>query len=396
MSSIRSMKSLWRKSLACLSTFLFLPLAAASPPPANLLAAPASPVNVSATWTSDQYVTIKWTDNSTNELNFPMRFKSSTGNWTLIGWYGSDSETTTGKVYSFKHAAPERRAYCYQISAVRGAEQSAWSQQACAAPAVMNQHQIVPAYFSPDWGNASGRWQTMCKSMNRVGGYSVAIMNPYGGPSAAAERDAYKEVIRGCHSFGHRVIGYVSTDWARPGGLRPLSLVLADIDAYYYYYKNNFLGFGGIDGIFVDEMSNSPGDPAFGRPTVQEYYQAIYNHIKNKTWRNELVVGNPGAPAATPWQVDFPTRVADNVVVFEGVPSGPSGHRDFIPPDWVKLRDPNAFSQIVYSTPPARRATVCGDSKMDNVGFLYVTDDVPSNPFDELPSYWLQEAPICN
>jgi hypothetical protein len=30
-----------------------------------------------------------------------------------------------------------------------------------------------------------------------------------------------------------------------------------------------------------------------------------------------------------------------------------------------------------------------------NAGYLYVTNDTPPNPWDTLPPYWTNHAPIC-
>lgn len=90
-----------------------------------------------------------------------------------------------------------------------------------------NQHQLVPAYFYPDWWNAPNHWTRMCDAMNRTRGASTAIMNPNSGPGTAATPD-YAQAIALCHARGQRVIGYVHTSY----GARALATVRSEIDAY--------------------------------------------------------------------------------------------------------------------------------------------------------------------
>jgi hypothetical protein len=236
-----------------------------------------------------------------------------------------------------------------------------------------NQHQLVPSYFYPDWWNATNHWFRMCDAMNVAGGPSTAVMNPGGGPGAAANPD-YAEALARCHARGQRVVGYVDTSF----GARPLAAVRADIDAHYAHYPS-------IDGVFVDQMSTDPA--------TRGYYESLYAYIGGKPGAHE-VVGNPGLAAATAWQLDAP--VADVVVVFEG---SAAQYLGWTPPAWVRERVASQISNLVYSAPDeAAMRQVCARSKTLNAGSMYVTDDALPNPWDTLPPqpYWTGSIAVCH
>jgi hypothetical protein len=235
-----------------------------------------------------------------------------------------------------------------------------------------NQHQLVPAYFYPDWWNSPNNWTRMCDAMNRTRGASTAVMNPNSGPGAGANPD-YVHVIAGCHARGQHVIGYVHTSYAA----RSLAAVRSEIDAYYAFYP-------GIDGIFVDEMSNDS--------RTRSYYRSVYQYIRGKPLPHD-VVGNPGAVASTAWQLSTP--VADAVIVFEGTAAAYAG---WSPPSWVRNQVASRISNLVFSTPDeAAMRQACASSKSKNAGSMYVTDDVLPNPWDTLPggAYWTNSVSAC-
>src|SRR4051812_34958225 len=104
------------------------------------------------------------------------------------------------------------------------------SSPAAHAAGVENQHQLVPAYFYPDWYNAGNRWYRMCDAMNTSAGSSVAIMNPASGPGSKVNPD-YSKVIDYCHAKKQKVIGYVDTGYCAVS----LTDVIAAINKYYSF-----------------------------------------------------------------------------------------------------------------------------------------------------------------
>lgn len=338
------------------------------------LRSPHAPADPEALHDGDLGVTLRWTDASLNERAFEIRSRAEDGPWTDWRSVPSRSTVTTGRVYEDTHAVPHRgTTYCYEVRAT-GPGGASGTGAGCAVPTVRNQRQAVPAYFYPDPG--TGLWPAMCSAMNPEGGGSVAVLNPDSGPGGTAD-PGYAQAITGCHDRGHKVLGYVSTDYGR----RPLERVLADVDRYGELYD--------VDGVFVDEMGNDAEDPGTGSD-VRAYYRAVYDHVKERGDGSALVMGNPGVPAARAWQLSDP--VADVLVVFEGPADE---YEQWTPPEWVRAQPPQKFAHLVHATPADRRPRVCELSVLRNAGYLYVTDDVLPNPWDSLPPYWDQQAPAC-
>ncbi|MEY2535879.1 MAG: hypothetical protein QOF29_3789 [bacterium] len=231
---------------------------------------------------------------------------------------------------------------------------------ALAAWDTSNQHQLVPAYAYPDAASTPSDWYRLCDAMNVSGGPSTAVINPASGPGAAVNPD-YQRVIDYCHARGQRIVGYVHTSY----GARPAADVIADIDAYYRFYP-------GIDGIFLDEMSNDAA--------TAPYYRSLYDDIKARAGTRD-VVGNPGTAASSAWQLDTP--VADQVVVFEGTAAD---YLSWSPPSWVLGKAASQISNLVHSASGATDiGQVCAASKSRNAGYVYVTGDALPNPWDTLP-----------
>jgi hypothetical protein len=335
------------------------------------VAAPPRSPAVSAWHDGNLQVSLTWRDQSTNERSFPIRYRAKGGLWKNYISVLSSSMGTTGKVYTAKHTVPRGETYCYQVGAA-SLDGITFSSEQCAPPTVNNQHQLVPAYFYPSQANK--KWEQMCDRLNTRGGSSIAVMNPGNGPGTGAAANAdYTRVIRYCHGKAQKVIGYVYTDY----GARPIAQVKADVDKYYRLYK--------VDGIFLDEMSNRATGP------IKDYYRNLYTYIKAKTAGTEIVVGNPGAAAATAWQLGT-ARVADILVIFEGTAEK---YRTWTHPSWVKYQPSTSFSHLVYAANDPGFLSVCQLSVLRYAGYLYVTNDNLPNPWDTLPPYWINHAPIC-
>ena len=93
----------------------------------------------------------------------------------------------------------------------------------------------------------------------------------------------------------------------------------------------------GIDGIFLDEMSNNQA--------TRIYYAWLYQYIRGKPGPH-AVIGNPGAAAPSAWQLTTP--VADAIVVFEG---SAAAYAAWSPPSWVRGHVASTISNLVYATP---------------------------------------------
>lgn len=221
---------------------------------------------------------------------------------------------------------------------------------------------VVPAYFYPSAGSP---WGPMTAAADKVP--ITAIMNPGNGPGNGVDAN-YVAAVNAFRAAGGRVIGYVYSSY----GSRPLAQVTADIDKYKTWY--------GIDGIFVDEMSNT------GPAEKLNYYRNIYNHVKglDAAWE---VMGNPGTTTIEQYAT-WPT--ADRFMVFENVGSAYAGHA---PSAWNANYDSEKFVNLIHTESSVENMIDFLDLAVKrNVGGIYVTNDVMNNPWDTLPAYWQQHV----
>jgi hypothetical protein len=217
---------------------------------------------------------------------------------------------------------------------------------------------VVPAYFYP---SAGSDWADLNAAAAQVP--LTAIMNPFNGPGNSLDAN-YVDAVNALRAAGGRVIGYVHTSYTE----RALQQVIADIDRYDDWYE--------IDGIFVDEMSNT------GPAERLNYYRDIYNHVKsiNPDWE---VMGNPGTTTIEQY-LTWPT--ADRLMVFENVGAN---YPDYTPSSWNFNHDRAHFVHLVHTEPSA--ANMLDDLSLAvqrNAGGIYITDDVLPNPWNRLPTYW--------
>src|SRR2546422_1906588 len=228
-----------------------------------------------------------------------------------------------------------------------------------AIPRVVALGILVPAYFSPA---SAGYWGSLNQAADRVP--LIAIMNPNNGPSMSVNRD-YAGAVNALRNAGGRVIGYVYSSYTT----RLLSDVKADIDRYHAFYT--------IDGFFVDEMTNDSDASHLA------YYEELCQYIKAQQ-ASYLVVGNPGfnTPAS------YLTRpTVDALVTFENS----AGYPQYRPDPWTQTQPATAFSHLCYDVPtPDTMTNYVQLAVARNVGYIYVTNDRGSNPWDTLPSYWLE------
>ena len=83
-------------------------------------------------------------------------------------------------------------------------------------------------------------------------------------------------------------------------------------------------------------------------------------------------------------------KMGDIVNIFEGTPAG---YSSFSPAAWVANYPKSRFSHLIYGvSSAASMATVLAQSAARGAGYVYITNDVLSNPWDSLPSYWTTEV----
>lgn len=243
--------------------------------------------------------------------------------------------------------------------------------------------QLVPAYFYPS--GTPNPWHTMCDHMNREADGSTAIMNPSSGPGSAKDSNYASALIYCQEEDEQNVIGYVDTDYTAV----PIATAETNIDDYYSWYPT-------IDGIFLDQMATEASSTALCpgcTMTKQSYYKTIYSYIHGKSAEAD-VIGNPGTPASTAWQLNTPA--ADEIVTFEG---SHSAYQTYSPPSWVLHKESNEIANLVYgaSETSQMEADCIKANEANNASLTYVTNlaGPPSNPWEALPSYWLTETSFC-
>jgi hypothetical protein len=218
---------------------------------------------------------------------------------------------------------------------------------------------FIPAYFYP-----GTLWTQAINAGSKVG---VMVMNPFNGPGAS-QNSSYVTAVNQAKAAGIKVLGYVYTGY----GTRGASIVKADIDTFYNWYN--------VDGIFFDEGANNA--------TYLSYYQDLTNYVKAKG-SNKMVILNPGVVPDEGY-----VKMADSVIVFE---NDYSQYANWNPPSWVNNYPADKFTHIMYNTPASALSQALTLAKQRRAGFVYMTDDVLTNPWDSLPSYWSNEiSQLCS
>jgi hypothetical protein len=218
---------------------------------------------------------------------------------------------------------------------------------------------LVPAYFYP--GNL---WTSMNWAASRVP--LVAIINPNSGPGAVQDPQ-YVSSVNSLRAAGAKAIGYVSTSYTS----RATNAVKIDIDRYFSFYA--------VDGIFLDELTND------SNTNHLNYYASLYQYIQTKG-TNLLVVGNPGINTQEAY---LARPCADTLVTFEV----DTGYSNYAADSWVANHLARQFCHLPYAV--AATATMTNFVNLAsnrNAGWIYITDDGGSNPWDTLPSYWTNEV----
>ena len=179
----------------------------------------------------------------------------------------------------------------------------------------------------------------------------IVIVNPSNGPGSKLDAARYAGAVEELRAANITVVGYVYTSYTR----RPLRDVERDVERYASWYE--------LDGLFVDEVMCDDN------ASHLDYYRRIAEYARSQDFK--LVIANPGT-----WAAEEYFGVFDIVVIWEN-PRYP-------PPDDLSryrgLRDRAAV--LVYGQesldPQALRELI------DNVKWIYITNDGGENPWDTL------------
>jgi hypothetical protein len=231
---------------------------------------------------------------------------------------------------------------------------------------------LIPAYSNPCCGGGPNMWSTLIATQTNENIQLHVIFNPASGPGISVDPNYVAADGTGpladLKNTGSVIYGYVATGYA----LRPTANVELEIDLYF-----DTLYEGLIDGIFFDEMSN---DLAY-----TDYYVQLNSYVKTKL-AGASVIGNPGLSVAinpsqqTAFSADDYGSSVDILVSFEQTAAN---YDTYTTPIWSNSPGSAANAHLIHTSPFTISALV--NQAITNGGdFLYITDDIMPNPWDEL------------
>ncbi|MFN8435836.1 MAG: spherulation-specific family 4 protein, partial [Anaerolineales bacterium] len=213
---------------------------------------------------------------------------------------------------------------------------------------------LIPLYMYPSenvWGNVV--------NANTNKNIDV-IINPSNG-SGTSQKVAFVNGINQLRAGNVGVFGYVITNY----GSRSLASVKNEIDNYYAWYH--------VDGIFLDEASNTTSDIS--------YYSDLWFYITAKGMK---VILNPGANT----KEDY-ASISNSIVIYESVVP-----KTLSVSAWIMNYSSSKFAALQYGANAEQMRNFVAQAKINNVGYIYVTNDIEPNPWDELPPYLAEEAAL--
>jgi chitodextrinase len=121
-----------------------------------------------------------------------------------------------------------------------------------------------------------------------------------------------------------------------------------------------------------------------------DLYREATAYVK-KYHPGATTIANPGVAPNECFQ-----DAADILVTFEGPYSSYLNRQDpYLPAAWEAHYDPKRIWHLVYDVPDTTAlATVIATSKANNAGYVYATNDVMANPWDQLPSAAYMSAQV--
>ncbi|MGZ4761491.1 MAG: spherulation-specific family 4 protein [Ilumatobacteraceae bacterium] len=252
----------------------------------------------------------------------------------------------------------------------------------------------MPGYINPTADPAA--WAQLAKSTPQSVGFVVA--NVLNGPDYIPAPD-WAAVIHNVSASGVKVFGYVDTGYLGTTGQRTrlgssdsidwMSQIERDVAAWYAFYGSD------LTGIFFDQAQNACG-PTLDSNEWADQYRYLTEEVK-RLHPGATTVDNPGIGVPQCYEA-----AADVIVTFEGsyasYVNDPSAPNPYTPLSWDPV-DPKKIWHIVYGVPDvAAMSQTVELSKTRSAGYVYVTNDVLANPYDELPptDYWTSEEAVAS
>ena len=218
---------------------------------------------------------------------------------------------------------------------------------------------MVPLYVYPTKSKITSVWNAVRDAGSKVP--VTAIVNAGNGPNGGPPDASYVLGLQALRDGGVTILGYVYSGY----GTRDIAAVKADIDIYDASWN--------INGIFIDEADNTTNHLA--------YYTDLYAYIKSRANLNAVVI-NPGINTVEGY---ISTPACDTAVIFEIDQGWPA----YVPPAYVTNYPPERFCALPYNViNEATMRQYVDIAVQRNIGYIYVTNDKGSNPWDTIPSYW--------
>lgn len=222
---------------------------------------------------------------------------------------------------------------------------------------------LVPAYIFPA-GEGLKAWGHLIAAADRVP--IVAIINPASGPGKQVNEEV-KAVFERARRSKLTLVGYVPLSYAK----RPVAAVKADIDQWLALYP------GILDGIFFDEQPSG----AESVPYVGECFAYARQRIKDAR-----IVSNPGTTCAP----EYLALPGNPIICVHENKTGPDAYQ---PPPWAARFGADQVAVLLYDVPAgAAWKRALRELVRKGAGYVYVTDDSGANPWDRLPTYWVEEV----
>ena len=229
-------------------------------------------------------------------------------------------------------------------------------------------------YWWADFWNANGNWARTLTDPDVLGPLLINVGN---GAGSAVDQDWLRQV-KIARARGGKIMGYVSTMY----GQRSRADILADVDKHVRFY--------GVDGIFLDEMTNGIGDGA----KYVTAYRDLYLTLKRLYGQAFWVVGNPGTSTT-----EDVLSCADTVMVYESDAAYYLNPTWDIHPSYYADYPSTKFWHVVHTVTSREQAlAVLKAASKLRPAFFYMTDlrfDAgASNPYATPPAQWLIDLQI--
>lgn len=219
---------------------------------------------------------------------------------------------------------------------------------------------LIPAYFYP-----GSDWDRLLTNTSDMPGRNYIIVNPDNGPGHRNDKN-YEAAIDNFREKGGKVLGYVYTQYCK----RNIKDVKKELKSWYSFYN--------IDGVFLDEQSNVPGE--------EKYYQNLYNSIKSIN-PELLIFGNPGTITHNSYLINNKKRVTDVICLFEEEANG-DDFMKWLPPSWIFDYQNTNFAVLIHNAAVSFYKQYVDYAKSKNIGWLYITDMKLPNPWNRLPTFF--------